>query len=137
MDVLVVDDPDFRDLPRHLGRDVRDLHAHAAVSRPGRGDIGVPDDQGGEQGDGKDEQGRRRLKHGPSETSHTTWTPGRRPFHRCLRLDGQTLTRIRTWQTPFQSSTSLLARRWGGGVKHGALGRSRIKLGGVGRRSVV
>jgi hypothetical protein len=39
VDELVVDDPDFRDLPRHLGRDARDLHADAAVPRPGGGDV--------------------------------------------------------------------------------------------------
>jgi DNA-binding winged helix-turn-helix (wHTH) protein len=55
--VLVVDDPDFRDLPRHLGRDANDLHADAAVSRPGRCDIGVPDDQCGQHSDDEDEQG--------------------------------------------------------------------------------
>jgi hypothetical protein len=62
VNVLVVNDPDFRDLPRHLGRDARDLHADAAVSRPGRGDIGVPDDQRGEHGEDEDEQGRRPLE---------------------------------------------------------------------------
>ena len=137
VDELVVDDADFRDLPRHLGRDARDLHADAAVSRPGRGDIGVPDDQRGEHGEDEDEQGRRRLERFPSETSHTTWTPGRRPFQRRLCVDGQTLARIRDRRTPFQSSASLLARRRGGDVKHGALGRPRTRLGDVGRRSVV
>ena len=68
VDELVVDDPDFRDLPRHLRSDVRDLHANAAVPRPWRGNIEVPDDQCCEQGESENEQGRHRLEHGPSES---------------------------------------------------------------------
>ena len=85
MNVLVVDDPDFRDLPRHLGRDARDLHADGAVPRPGRGDIEVPDDQRGEHGEDEDEQRRHCLERFPSETSDTSRALGRRPLQ--CRLD--------------------------------------------------
>jgi len=44
-----VEEPDFSDRPATGGRDVADLHAHAASRARERGQ-GVPDDQGGEQG---------------------------------------------------------------------------------------
>ena len=55
VDELVVDDADFRDLPRHLRCDARDLDANAPVPRPGRGAVVVPDDQRSEQGESEDE----------------------------------------------------------------------------------
>jgi hypothetical protein len=126
MDELVVDNPDFRDLPGHLRRDARDLHADTAVSCPGRGDIGVPDNQRGERRECEDEHGRRTLEYFPSETRRTTWTPGCRPFWRRLRLGGRTLIPIRDRPTSFQSSASLIARRRSGDAKHGALSRPDV-----------
>ncbi len=82
VNILIVDNPEFRDLPGYLRRNARDLHAHAAVSRPGRGDIEVPDNQSSEHGEDEDEQGRRCLEGSLSETSHATWPLWRRPFQR-------------------------------------------------------
>ncbi len=101
VNILVVDDPNFRDLARHLGRDPCDLHANAAVSCPGRGDIGIPDDQRGQHGEDEDEQGRRCLERFPSETSHTARASGHRTFRWRLRVDTHPLTRIRAWPTRF------------------------------------
>ena len=56
VDELVIGHPQFDDLARYLRRDVGDLHAHAAVARPGRGDVVLPcdqRDQDGDQGDGE------------------------------------------------------------------------------------
>ena len=108
VNVLVVDDPDFGDLPRYLRRDVRDLHPNAAVPRPGRGDIVVPDERGREQGYSEDEQGRRRPEHGPSETSHATRAFRQRLFERRHWLDAWTLARMRS---PFQDGASPFALR--------------------------
>jgi len=84
VNILIVDDPDFRDLPRHFGRDPRDLNANAAVSRPGRGDIGIPNDHRSEHGEDEDENGRLCLERFPSETSHTAWRPDTGPFSGAL-----------------------------------------------------
>jgi len=78
--ILIVDDPDFCDLPRHLRRDARDLDTDSPIPRPGRGDIEVPDDQRGQYRENDDEHGRRRLQRFPEEPSDAPWTPGRRPF---------------------------------------------------------
>ena len=91
VNILVVDDPNFRDLPRHLRRDSRDLHANRAVARPGRGHIGIPDHQRGQYSEDEDQKGRRCLERFPSETGQPAWAFGRR----------QTLSRIRVRRTRF------------------------------------
>src|SRR5258705_11210808 len=101
VNILVVDHPNFRDLARHLGSDSRDLHANAAVSRPGRGDIGIPDNQRCQHTEDEDEEGCRCLERFPNETGHTTWAPGHRPFQPRRWVDRQMLTRIRAWPTRF------------------------------------
>lgn len=56
VDELVVGHPQLHDFARNLRRDIGDLHAHAAVPRPGRGDIVLPGCnryQDGDQSDGK------------------------------------------------------------------------------------
>ena len=108
VNVLVVDDPDFGDLPRYLRRHVRDLHPNTAVPGPGRGDVVVPDERGREQGYSEDEQGCRRPEHGPGETSHAPRAFGQRLFERRHWLDAWTLARMRS---PFQDGASLFALR--------------------------
>ena len=59
VDILVVANPQFRDLARNLRRHARDLHAHPAVPGPWRANVIVPDHEGHENGDERDGQRRK------------------------------------------------------------------------------